>query len=254
MRQLSANWGFHKFLTLKILWKTQLFPHFYPQKTYLLVYLQPPMTKITREKILNRCFEAICEGGFINLRTDKEIKRLRITKGAFYHYFPGKLDLGYAVIEEILMPMYTAKWAVLEEKTTGVAQALYNIVELEKNNSTELSVRRGDVLANLMVEMSNEDENFRKKLEEVLEAQVKIVQRAILTGKAAGEMKPQIDARSMAYSLLGQLQGCYAIAKTRNSRDVFTLMMNALQRQLKDVLFVSSGAEQAPGGMQRMTA
>ena len=254
MRQLSANWGFHKFLTLKILWKTQLFPHFYPQKTYLLVYLHPPMTKITREKILNRCFEAICEGGFINLRTDKEIKRLRITKGAFYHYFPGKLDLGYAVIEEILMPMYTAKWAVLEEKTTGVAQALYNIIELEKNNSTELSVRRGDVLANLMVEMSNEDENFRKKLEEVLEAQVKIVQRAILTGKAAGEMKPQIDARSMAYSLLGQLQGCYAIAKTRNSRDVFTLMMNALQRQLKDVLFVSSGAEQAPGGMQRMTA
>jgi len=58
----------------------------------------------------------------------------------------------------------------------------------------------------------------------------------------------------MAYSLLGQLQGCYAIAKTRNSRDVFTLMMNALQRQLKDVLFVGSPAEQAPGSMQRMTA
>lgn len=236
------------------LWKTQLFPHFYPQKTYLLVYLQPLMTKITRDKILNRCFEAICEGGFINLRTDKEIKRLRITKGAFYHYFPGKLDLGYAVIEEILMPMYTAKWATIEEKNSGVAQALYNIIEQEKNNSTELSVKRGDVLANLMVEMSNEDETFRKKLEEVLEAQVKIVQRAILTGKAAGEMKPQIDARSMAYSLLGQLQGCYAIAKTRNSRDVFTLMMNALQRQLKDVLFVGSPAEQAPGSMQRMTA
>lgn len=213
-----------------------------------------PMTKITREKILNRCFEAICEGGFINLRTDKEIKRLRITKGAFYHYFPGKLDLGYAVIEEILMPMYTAKWAVLEEKNTGIAQALYNIVEQEKNNSTELSVKRGDVLANLMVEMSNEDDTFRKKLEEVLEAQVKIIQRAILTGKAVGEMKPQIDARSMAYSLLGQLQGCYAIAKTRNSRDVFTLMMNALQRQLKDVLFAASTAEQAPGGMQKMTA
>lgn len=212
------------------------------------------MTKITREKILNRCFEAICEGGFINLRTDKEIKRLRITKGAFYHYFPGKLDLGYAVIEEILMPMYTAKWAVLEEKNTGIAQALYNIIEQEKNNSTEMSVKRGDVMANLMVEMSNEDDTFRKKLEEVLEAQVKIIQRAILTGKAVGEMKPQIDARSMAYSLLGQLQGCYAIAKTRNSRDVFTLMMNALQRQLKDVLFAASTAEQAPGGMQKMTA
>lgn len=220
-----------------------------------MVYLQPRMTKITREKILHRCFEAICEGGFTNLRTDKEIKRLRITKGAFYHYFPGKLDLGYAVIDEILMPKYTERWATLEDKTRGVAVALNDIIENIKIRSTEISVKRGDVLANLMVEMSNEDEGFRLKLEEVLESQVKLIQRAILNGKAAGEMKPQIDARSMAYSLIGQLQGCYAVAKTRNSRDVFTLMMNALQRQLKEVLFVSAGTEPTSGtGFQRMTA
>jgi AcrR family transcriptional regulator len=213
------------------------------------------MTKITREKILHRCFEAICEGGFTNLRTDKEIKRLRITKGAFYHYFPGKLDLGYAVIDEILMPMYAQRWSVLEEKTKGVAVALNEIIENIKVSSTDISVKRGDVLANLMVEMSNEDEGFRLKLEEVLESQVKLIQRAILNGKAAGEMKPQIDARSMAYSLIGQLHGCYAVAKTRNSRDVFTLMMNALQRQLKEVLFVSAGTEPTSGmGFQRMTA
>jgi TetR/AcrR family transcriptional repressor of nem operon len=220
-----------------------------------LVYLQSLMTKITREKILHRCFEAICEGGFTNLRTDKEIKRLRITKGAFYHYFPGKLDLGYAVIDEILMPMYAQRWSVLEEKTKGVAVALNEIIENIKVSSTDISVKRGDVLANLMVEMSNEDEGFRLKLEEVLESQVKLIQRAILNGKAAGEMKPQIDARSMAYSLIGQLHGCYAVAKTRNSRDVFTLMMNALQRQLKEVLFVSAGTEPTSGmGFQRMTA
>jgi TetR/AcrR family transcriptional repressor of nem operon len=212
------------------------------------------MTKITREKILNRCFEAICEGGFINLRTDKEIKRLRITKGAFYHYFPGKLDLGYAVVDEILMPSYTGQWSSLEQKTQGVAKALNDIIEEIKVSSTDISVKRGDVLCNLMVEMSNEDEPFRVKLEEVLEAQVKIIQRAILTGKAAGEMKPQIDARSMAYSLVGQLHGCYAVAKTRNSRDVFTLMVNALQRQLKEVLFVSAGSETSSSvGFQRMT-
>jgi AcrR family transcriptional regulator len=213
------------------------------------------MTKITREKILHRCFEAICEGGFTNLRTDKEIKRLRITKGAFYHYFPGKLDLGYAVIDEILMPMYAERWSVLEERTKGVAVALNEIIENIKVSSTDISVKRGDVLANLMVEMCNEDEGFRLKLEEVLESQVKLIQRAILNGKAAGEMKPQIDARSMAYSLIGQLHGCYAVAKTRNSRDVFTLMMNALQRQLKEVLFVSAGTEPTSGmGFQRMTA
>lgn len=214
------------------------------------------MSKETREKILARCFEAICENGFTNLRTDKEIKRLKITKGAFYHYFPGKLELGYAVIDEVIMPLYLQKWAALENLNQGISSALNKIIEDEKNRCTDQTVKRGDVLANLMLEMSHEDETFRKKLEEVLEAQVKILQRAILTGKAAGEMKPQIDARSMAYSLIGQIQGCYSIAKTRASRDVFTLMVNALQRQLRELLFVgdvaATNSEQS--GFQRMTA
>ncbi|MBL7810803.1 MAG: TetR/AcrR family transcriptional regulator [Bacteroidetes bacterium] len=216
------------------------------------------MTATTRQKILQRCYEAICEHGFVSLRTDKEIKRLRITKGAFYHYFPGKLDLGYAVIEEILLPMYMQKWESLENRSAGIARELYSLLEAEKNKATDQSVRRGDVLANLMLEMSHEDEQFRLKLEEVLEAQEKILQRAILAGKAAGEFKPQMDARSMAYSLIGSLQGCYAIAKTRNSKDVFTLMINALLKQLKEVLFVAveetAPGQQAAGDNQRLTA
>lgn len=209
------------------------------------------MSKATRNQILQKCYEAICEHGFTALRTDKEIQRLKITKGAFYHYFPGKFDLGYAVIDEILLPKYLDKWAGLENLTHGIASTLYTIIEREKVNSTEQSVARGDVLSNLMLEMSREDALFREKLENVLESQVRILQKAILAGKAVGEMKPQIDARSMAYSIIGQLYGCYAIAKTRNSRDVFTLMVNTLQKQMKELLL----ADTLPTGLaQKSTA
>jgi AcrR family transcriptional regulator len=203
------------------------------------------MSKVTRNKIVQKCFEAIAEHGFCTLRTDKEIQRLKITKGAFYHYFPGKMELGYAVIDEVLLPMYTDKWSSLENLTHGIAGALYTIIEREKVNATEQSIARGDVLCNLMVEMSHEDELFRDKLEVVLETQVRTLQKAILAGKAVGEIKPQTDARSMAYSIIGQLQGCYAIAKTRKSRDVFTLMVNTLQRQMKELLI----ADTLPTGM-----
>lgn len=203
------------------------------------------MTKATRSRILMKCYEAICEHGFNTLRTDKEIQRLKITKGAFYHYFPSKFDLGYAVVDEILLPQYSEKWASLENLTHGIASTLYTIIEREKVNATEHIVARGDVLSNLMLEMSHEDELFREKLENVLEAQVRILQKAILAGKAVGEMKPQIDARSMAYSIVGQLQGCYAISKTRKSRDVFTLMVNTLQKQMKEILL----ADTLPTGM-----
>jgi AcrR family transcriptional regulator len=203
------------------------------------------MSKATREKIVQKCFEAIREHGFTILRTDKEIQRLRITKGAFYHYFPGKMDLGYAVIDEVILPMYLEKWASLENCETAIGSEILAILEREKMNITEMGVARGDVLSNLMLEMSHEDELFRKKLEFVLESQEKTLQKAILTGKAAGEFKASIDARSMAYSIIGQLQGCFAIAKTRNSKDVFTLMINTLQRQIKEVLFVQNAAPPA---------
>jgi AcrR family transcriptional regulator len=204
------------------------------------------MTKATRGKILQRCYEAICEHGFSTLRTDKEIQRLRVTKGAFYHYFPGKLDLGYAVIDEIILPAYLEKWNSLEKCSENVGSEIMSILEREKINATDMSVSRGDVLANLMVEMSHEDDLFRKKLEYVLESVQKILQKAILAGKAAGELQPHVDARSMAYSIIGQLQGCYSIAKTRNSKDVFTLMLNTLQRQLKEMLFTATQTASQP--------
>lgn len=193
----------------------------------------------TRNKILKKCYEAICAKGFLELRTDKEIKRLRITKGAFYHYFPGKLELGYAVIEEIIRPQYLEKWGVLTGKMNGIASTMLQIISEEKMKVDEKTVLHGDVLANLMTEMSAHDEAFRLKLEAVLEEVVMIIQRAILAGKTAGEIKPGVDARGMAYLIVGSLQGCYAIAKTRNSKDVFVTSINTLNRNLIDTLFES---------------
>jgi hypothetical protein len=90
-----------------------------------------------------------------------------------------------------------------------------------------------------MLEMSGVDLKFRQKLEDVLEMQVKILQKSLLSGKSSNEIKPGVDSRSMAYLLIGQLHGCYAIAKTRASKDVFVSMVNGLQKQLIDVLYVS---------------
>jgi AcrR family transcriptional regulator len=193
----------------------------------------------TREKILKRCFEAMEVVGFEALRADKEVLNLSISKGALYHYFPTKLDIGYAMVDEIIKPMYEKKWSGLIDRTEGISSTIYQIIESEKHEATEKKILRGDVLYNLMLEMSGVDLKFRQKLEDVLEMQVKILQKSLLSGKSSNEIKPGVDSRSMAYLLIGQLHGCYAIAKTRASKDVFVSMVNGLQKQLIDVLYVS---------------
>jgi AcrR family transcriptional regulator len=193
----------------------------------------------TREKILKRCFEALEVVGFESLRADKEVLNLNISKGALYHYFPTKLDIGYAMVDEIIKPMYEKKWSGLIDRTEGISATIYQIIESEKQEATEKKILRGDVLYNLMLEMSGVDLKFRQKLEDVLELQVKILQKSLLSGKSSNEIKAGVDSRSMAYLLIGQLHGCYAIAKTRASKDVFVSMVNGLQKQLIDVLYVN---------------
>ena len=192
------------------------------------------MSTTTRHLILQRCFEAIQAKGFETLRTDKEIARLKITKGAFYHYFPNKSELGYAVVDEVMLPFYEQKWATLNNIETGVASALNAVFENEKSKATDTSIKRGDVLTNMILEMSHADELFRQKLEAVNEVQVRILQKAIMTGRVAGELKNQTDARSMALFIIGQMMGCYTIGKVRASKDTFISMVSTLQKQVKE--------------------
>ena len=112
------------------------------------------MKNSTRQNILKKCFEAIEKGGFEALRTDKEIQNLGISKGAFYHYFPTKLELGYAIIDEIIKPLYESKWSVLLEQDTHVAHRLWDLIEKEKDRATDTRISRGDVLYNLMLAIS----------------------------------------------------------------------------------------------------
>ena len=198
------------------------------------------MSTTTRHLILQRCFEAIQAKGFETLRTDKEIARLKITKGAFYHYFPNKSELGYAVVDEVMLPFYEQKWATLNNIETGVTSALNAVFENEKSKATDTSIKRGDVLTNMILEMSHADELFRQKLEAVNEVQVRILQKAIMTGRVAGELKNQTDARSMALFIIGQMMGCYTIGKVRGSKDTFISMVSTLQKQVKDTLVMDS--------------
>jgi AcrR family transcriptional regulator len=198
------------------------------------------MSTNTRQLILQRCFEAIQAKGFETLRTDKEIARLKITKGAFYHYFPNKSELGYAVVDEVMLQFYEQKWAALNNIETGIAAALNIIFENEKAKATDTTIKRGDVLTNMILEMSHSDELFRQKLEAVNEVQVRILQKAIMTGRVAGELKNQTDARSMALFIIGQMMGCYTIGKVRASKDTFISMVSTLQKQVKESLVMDS--------------
>ena len=59
-------------------------------------------SKETKDLILNTSFNMFYENGFNNTSIPDIMKETNLTKGAFYHHFENKLEIGKKVIEKIL--------------------------------------------------------------------------------------------------------------------------------------------------------
>ena len=57
------------------------------------------MKENTRDKILQAALELIQVQGFNNTGIGQILQIAAVPKGSFYHYFPSKDDLGYALID-----------------------------------------------------------------------------------------------------------------------------------------------------------
>jgi TetR/AcrR family transcriptional repressor of nem operon len=64
----------------------------------------------TRTRILEAAREEIFQNGYQGMRIDAILQKTKLAKGALYHYFPNKLALGYAVVDEVLMGHFQTTW------------------------------------------------------------------------------------------------------------------------------------------------
>jgi TetR/AcrR family transcriptional regulator, transcriptional repressor for nem operon len=190
------------------------------------------MNQDTRQKILQQHFEAMHRQGFQGMRTDKVIAGMGITKGAFYHYFPDKPTLGYAVVEEMLAPGYVSLFVFGESDghpVDFICERLLSLVE----RSTEAEVCLGCPLNNLMQEMSGLDEGFRVRLNRILQTMQQQLEAILQKGLQAGQIRPGTDAKQMACFILSAMEGSYGIAKSLQSRAVFEQSIRQLVQFLQ---------------------
>jgi TetR/AcrR family transcriptional regulator, transcriptional repressor for nem operon len=182
----------------------------------------------TRERILARMFTDIHKNGFQGLRADKVIADLAITKGALYHYFPSKQDIGVAVVDEIIRPNYLAFYRELDQSAANPIDTLQAHIHRLANNCTPENIGLGCPLNNLMQEMSPIDEVFRLKLKSILDSMHRSVSDALRRGQGAGLVRADIDTQAIAHFYLSALEGTYGIAKVQNNITVLQAAMTVL--------------------------
>jgi AcrR family transcriptional regulator len=191
----------------------------------------------TREQLLEHNYIAMRLHGFQGLRTDKVLADLRVTKGAFYHYFPDKLSLGYAIIDEIIKPNYLNLWKKVEENVDQPIDSIIKLIEFIQTNilKSEEDAKLGCPLNNLIQEMSPLDDGFKNRLQFIVAEQRRMLTNTFKNAQKRNLIRSTSEPEELSIFFLSSVEGAFSIAKALQSKRAFDYSMTQLKLWLKSL-------------------
>ena len=155
--------------------------------------------------------------GFQSAGIDTILAATNVTKGALYYHFENKQALGYAIVEEIVAKLPRDGWLLpLQQiKDKDPIDALIGIVQAIPARPRD--VKGGCPLVNLAQEMSQLDEQFRKRLEKIFHAWQEGIAMTLGRGQSQGTVRRDLVPEETASFLIAMVEGYEVLAK--NAQD-----------------------------------
>jgi AcrR family transcriptional regulator len=183
----------------------------------------------TRAAILAAAFEEIYAHGFHATSIDTIVDRTHLTKGALFHQFSSKLELGYAVVDEVIVPMTLERWVAPLAAFDDPLEGILTLAERHIGESPQRDLDLGCPLGNLIQEMSNVDPPFRRKLRRCIEIWIDGVEEHVERGRASGHVKRSVKPREVAEYVVVTLEGIFAVAKGLRNNSVVPTLLSSMR-------------------------
>lgn len=189
----------------------------------------------TRARLLEAAFAEIHRSGFQHASLERILADTGLTKGALYHHFESKLDLGYAVVEEVIAPQMRARWLDPIRDSDDPLGAMIRMFRESAREATRDLVEVGCPLNNLAQEMSPLDEGFRQRLDRVAAELRDGFAEALARGKKARTVRAAVDPKATALFIVAAMEGCVGIAKNAQSLEVLKTCGQGLIQYLESL-------------------
>ncbi len=162
----------------------------------------------TRGKILFAAYKEIHVNGFQAASLNDILAHTGVTKGALYHHFPNKTELGYAVAEEVIADRIVHSFIQPLTEAEDPIQALIAMIEESGKAFTLTDIQLGCPLGNLAQEMAPIDEGFRQRLNQIYELWHGAIESAVIKAQQSGKIIEQVDPRQVAMMVVATMEGC----------------------------------------------
>lgn len=198
----------------------------------------------TRQRLIDTAQALIWKSSYGAVSVDDICKAADVKKGSFYHYFPSKVDLAVATMEESyaqLKSVYDDCFSPGRnpvERFEMLADAVYQ-------GQVEIAEKYGMVCgcpcASMSSEMACQEESVRAKFEEVRRRQERYYESTLRDLVADGLLASGTDIRAKSEEIYAYMLGMLTMARIQNS-------LESLKVNLKPGLMRTLGLEKTLAG------
>jgi AcrR family transcriptional regulator len=191
--------------------------------------------KRTRNEILNVAFVEIFRRGFQGVSVDEIVDKTSLTKGAFYHQFPTKLDLGYALVDEVISPMIIDRWIKPLDSYKNPLEGMLKQMDLLIGKADPKNLKLGCPLNNLVQEMAPVDKEFKRRLQKALNLWIAETEKHLSRAKKQGYLRSEANTKEIAHFIVMAHEGFYGIIKGLDDPKAFTALFHSLKKYFKTI-------------------
>jgi TetR/AcrR family transcriptional repressor of nem operon len=187
----------------------------------------------TRQSLVTAAFREVYRRGFQSASMVQILEKTNVTKGALYHHFRDKRDLGLAVLHDLIRvavdKTFLEPLRHSENPVDGLVQSITQACECLSDEEIEL----GCPLNNLALEMSPVDDAFRRVIGGIYDQWRDEIAQALERGQTTGLVSTDVDPDGTAGFIVAALAGCRSMAKNTQSRDTLLACVRQLCRYLE---------------------
>lgn len=173
----------------------------------------------SKDDIVQAGLDIMLIKGFNATGVEAILKQANVPKGSFYNFFSSKEDFGLAIIDryaaeinEVFHPIFNDESLPPLERIKKSFETL--ITRFENNECT-----KGCLIGNLSLEMSDQYENVRQRLEQSLRGWAKVLSGLLFQAQEEKNIPADLDPEMLAESLISSFQGALLRSKVKKSSE-----------------------------------
>lgn len=202
---------------------------------YICYMEQQLKSELTKQLIIDTSFNLFYKQGFKTTSIVTIMNATNLTKGAFYHHFKNKKEIGLTVISNKLKQRMCDAM-ILPLLSDGNATEILEKTFCERLKSfTATEIKHGCPVNNLINEIGDTEEAYQLALRNIIDEWKNALIDIIERGKNEGAIKKDINSNATATYLISAFEGMRGIRKLYNDNTINEEYITALSHYINQI-------------------